>query len=95
MDEISVRKGYRDFVTLVSHVDTGNLLEVIDSHKQSEIIDVLKQQPFDGICNYFMSRTTSGVMEGINNKAKLILRQGYGFSDFEHFRARLLGSFSD
>ena len=232
MDEISVRKGYRDFVTLVSHVDTGNLLEVIDSHKQSEIIDVLKQQPLsireqvkevsvdmwggfpkvieevfpnavvvfdrfhvmkllnqqlnklrnllgiktkgsrylllknfeeltaeqksqlasvlnqseilkiayelksefrsiyersktvksgynrfkkwlrlaqiiygkaaetirnhlDGICNYFMNRTTSGVMEGVNNKAKLILRQGYGFSDFEHFRARLLGSFSD
>jgi transposase len=42
-----------------------------------------------------MSRTTSGVMGGINNKAKLILRQGYGFSVFEHFRARLLGSFSD
>ena len=232
MDEISIRKGYRDFVTLVSHVDTGNLLEVIDSHQQSEIIDVLKQQPLslreqvkevsvdmwggfpkvieevfpnavvvfdrfhvmkllnqqlnklrnllgiktkgsryllfknfeelteeqkdqlasvlnqseilkiayelksefrsiyetsktvksgynrfkkwlrlaqiiygkaaetirkhlDGICNYFISRTTSGVMEGINNKAKLILRQGYGFSDFSHFRARLLGSFSD
>jgi transposase len=26
----------------------------------------------DGICNYFLSRTTSGVMEGINNKLKLI-----------------------
>ena len=49
----------------------------------------------EGICNYFISRTTSGVMEGINNKVKLILRQGYGFTDFEHFRARLLGSFSD
>ena len=232
LDEISKRKGYRDFLTLVSNVDTGNLLEVIDSHKQSEIISVLKQQPLslrekvrevsvdmwagfkkviqevfpnavvvfdrfhvmkllneglnklrkllgikvkksrylllknfeelteeqkeqlesvlnqseslkiadwlkeefrsiyeksqtvksgwnrlkkwlisaqviygkvaqtirehlEGICNYFISRTTSGVMEGINNKAKLILRQGYGFQDFEHFRARLLGSFSD
>lgn len=232
IDEISMRKGQRDFVTLVSNVDTGNLLSVIDSHKQSEIIAVLKQQPLsvraqikevsvdmwggfkkvveevfpnavvvfdrfhvmkllneglnklrnllgiktkgsrylllknfeelteeqkeqlasvlnqseilkiaywlksefrsiyetsktvksgynrfkkwlrlaqviygkaaktirkhlEGICNYFISRTTSGVMEGINNKAKLILRQGYGFSDFEHFSARLLGSFSD
>jgi transposase len=45
MDEISKRKGYRDFITLVSNVDTGNLLEVIDSHKQEEIIEVLKQQP--------------------------------------------------
>lgn len=49
----------------------------------------------EGICNYFISRTTSGVMEGINNKAKLIMRQGYGFTNFESFRARLLGSFSD
>jgi len=232
MDEISKRKGYRDFITLVSNVDTGNLLEVIDSHRQEEIIEVLKQQPLElrarvrevsvdmwagfpkiiaevfpkaavvfdrfhvmklvnealnklwlaqaqvfypkrflllknspdlteaeteqlaqllnqsacltiayemkeefreiyetsqtvqsglnrmkkwlaqaqvfypkavqtirdhleGICNYFISRTTSGVMEGINNKAKLIMRQGYGFTDFDNFRDRLLASFSD
>lgn len=232
MDEISKRKGYRDFITLVSNVDTGNLLEVIDSHRQEEIIEALKQQPLElrarvrevsvdmwagfpkviaevfpkavvvfdrfhvmklvnealnklrrqvgikapgsrflllknspdlteaeveklaqllnqspcltiayemkeefrqiyetrqtvqsglnqmkkwlaqaqvfypktvqtirdhleGICNYFISRTTSGVMEGINNKAKLIMRQGYGFTDFDNFRARLLASFSD
>jgi len=49
----------------------------------------------EGICNYFISRTTSGVMEGINNKAKLIMRQGYGFTDFDNFRDRLLASFSD
>jgi transposase len=34
-------------------------------------------------------------MEGINNKAKLIIRQGYGFSNFDHLRLRLLASFSD
>lgn len=49
----------------------------------------------DGICNYFLSRTTSGVMEGINNKIKLIKRQGYGFSNFDNFRSRLLACFSD
>lgn len=48
----------------------------------------------DGICNYFLSRTTSGVMEGINNRIKLIKRQGYGFSNFDNFRARLLACFS-
>lgn len=46
------------------------------------------------ICNYFISHTTSGVMEGINNKIKLILRQGYGLTKFETLRSRLLGSFS-
>ncbi|MBC6474409.1 MAG: transposase [Hormoscilla sp. GM102CHS1] len=28
-----------------------------------------------GICNYFISHATSGVMSGINNKIKLIKRQ--------------------
>jgi transposase len=49
----------------------------------------------EGICNYFLSRTTSGVMEGINNRIKLIKRQAYGFVNFENFRARLLACFSD
>jgi transposase len=49
----------------------------------------------DGICNYFLNRTTSGVMEGINNRVKLIKRQGYGFVNFDNFRARLLACFSD
>jgi len=49
----------------------------------------------DGICNYFLSRTSSGVMEGINNRIKLIKRQGYGFSNFDNFRTRLLACFSD
>lgn len=49
----------------------------------------------DGICNYFLSRTTSDVMEGINNRIKLIKRQAYGFVNFDNFRARLLACFSD
>ncbi len=48
----------------------------------------------DGICNYFLSRTSSGVMEGIHNRIKLIKRQGYGFSNFDNFRTRLLACFS-
>jgi transposase len=232
IDEISQRKGHQDFVSVVSDLDRGILLEVINSHKQNEIIAVLQQQPLalresvqevsvdmwggfgkvieqvfpnavvvfdrfhvmkavnselnkvrnqvgikiknskyillkngvdlseaqretlrlilqqsnrlrkayalkeesreiyesrisvedgrekfnlwidkaktvycdaittirnhlDGICNYFISRTTSGVMEGINNKCKLIKRQAYGFVNFDNFRMRLLSSFSD
>jgi transposase len=47
IDEVSKRKGHRDFVTVVSDIDQGSLIEVIDSHKQQEIINTLKQQPFD------------------------------------------------
>ena len=49
----------------------------------------------EGICNYFLNRTTSGVMEGINNRIKLIMRQGYGFSNFDNFRERVLACFSN
>lgn len=65
-------------------------------HARSVYCDVIEtiRSHLDGICNYFLSRTTSGVMEGINNKLKLIKRQAYGFTNFENFRARLLASFS-
>jgi transposase len=232
IDEISKRKGHQDFATVVSDIDRGKLIEVIDSHQQEDIIEVLKQQPLhvreqveevsvdmwggfpkvvqevfpnarivfdrfhvmkhvneeldkvrkqtrmslkgskfillkngadlteeqkvqladilkhskrlklayelkeefrdifeccqtveegkekflewlkkaqsvycdvittirnhlDGICNYFLNRTTSGVMEGINNRIKLIKRQAYGFVNFDNFRARLIACFSD
>ena len=49
----------------------------------------------ESICNYFVSHATSRVMEGINNKIKLIKRQAYGFTNFENFRLRLLACFSD
>ncbi|WP_390889382.1 transposase [Leptodesmis sichuanensis] len=45
--------------------------------------------------NYFRNRTTSGAMEGINNRIKLIKRQAYGFVNFNNFRERLLACFSD
>jgi transposase len=227
LDEISKEKGKRKFVTVVSDLDKGSLLEVIDSHKSEDIIEVLKAQPlalrenvqevsvdmwggfqkvikeifpnaaividrfhvmklvnkslnklrlllgFKGlknrslllknstdltleqkselllllsespclsiayelkeefreiyetsttvktaykrfkqwltyaryffsqtprtiekylqeICHYFVNHTTSGVMEGLNNKIKLILRQSYGFSNFDLMREKLL-----
>jgi transposase len=56
-------------------------------------IDTVKNH-IDGICNYFHNRLTSGVMEGINNKIKLIKRQAYGFTNFDHLRIRLLAGFA-
>jgi transposase len=53
------------------------------------------QNHIQGICNYFYERVTSGMMEGINNKIKLIKRQAYGFTNFDHLRMRLLAAFLD
>jgi transposase len=45
---------------------------------------------WDPILNYFNEHITSGLVEGLNNKIKLIKRRAYGFRNFEHFRLRLL-----
>lgn len=45
---------------------------------------------FGEVTGYFEQRTTSGVVEGINNKLKLIKRSGYGFRNFENFQLRCL-----
>ena len=42
------------------------------------------------ITGYFDNRTTSGAVEGINNRLKLIKRLGYGFRNFENFTLRCL-----
>ena len=40
------------------------------------------------IIAYFDERTTQGVVEGINNRLKLIKRRAYGFRNFENFQLR-------
>ena len=45
---------------------------------------------FGEIIGYFEQRTTSRVVEGINNKLKLIKRSGYGFRNFDNFQLRSL-----
>jgi transposase len=41
------------------------------------------------IISYFDNRTTNGILEGINNKLKLIKRTAYGFRNFNNFRTRV------
>ena len=45
---------------------------------------------FDEIIAYFDNGTTSGTVEGINNKLKLIKRSAYGFRNFHNFQIRCL-----
>ncbi|MEG4990293.1 transposase [Microcoleus sp. BR0-C5] len=47
MDEISMRKSQGNFVTVVSDLGEGNLIEMIDSHRGEEIIEVLMEQPIE------------------------------------------------
>ena len=45
---------------------------------------------FGEVVGYFEQRTTNGIVEGINNKLKLIKRSAYGFRNFDNFRLRSL-----
>jgi len=45
---------------------------------------------FGEVAGYFENQTTSGAVEGINNKLKLIKRSGYGFRNFDNFQLRCL-----
>lgn len=42
------------------------------------------------IVGYFESRTTNAIVEGINNKLKLLKRSGFGFRNFHNFEIRAL-----
>ena len=41
------------------------------------------------IGNYFLDRESSGFVEGLNNKVKVLLRRCYGLFNLEHLRQRL------
>lgn len=45
----------------------------------------------DGILAYFDHRISSGPLEGVNNKIKVLKRRAYGYRDDEFFRLKLLG----
>ena len=56
--------------------------------KLSKFVAMLKSR-FEHILNYFHDRLTSGMVEGLNNKIKVIKRDAYGFRNFEHFALRI------
>ena len=45
------------------------------------------------IVNYFETRYSNGIVEGINNKIKTIKRNVYGFRNFQNLRARMIVKF--
>jgi transposase len=42
-----------------------------------------------GLISYFAHRISTGPLEGLNNKIKVLKRQAYGFRDKEYFKLRL------
>lgn len=93
-----LKEEFRSIFETCNTVEAGKeqLLEWLKRARSvyCEVLTTIRSH-LDGICNYFLSRTTSGVVEGMNNRIKVIKRQAYGFTNFDNFRARLLACFSD
>lgn len=45
------------------------------------------------ILNYFDGRWSNGMVEGINNRIKMMKRRAFGYNDFQSFRTRVLVEF--
>jgi len=47
----------------------------------------------DYVLNYFISRFTTSIIEGVNNSVKTIKRMCFGFRNFENFKIRIMLNF--
>lgn len=73
----------RQLETWIASVQAGGL------KKLEKFVATLRNR-WEHILNYFHTRLTSGKVEGLNNKVKVIKRGAYGFNNFEHFALRIL-----
>lgn len=57
-------------------------------HHLSKLADTLDRHR-QGLLSYFKHRISTGPLEGLNNKIKVLKRQAYGFRDMVYFKLRL------
>jgi transposase len=95
----SLKEEFSDIFEKSSNLGEGTL-KLIDWLKKAEpyykkSVKTIKRW-FGEIVGYFEEHTTSAVVEGINNKLKVLKRSGFGFRNFNNFeiRALLLWHFS-
>lgn len=77
---VKAREGLHQWYAQVEQSHLSEFTEVVETFKRWE----------PEILNYFYWRFTNGYTEGLNNKIKVIKRQGYGFRNFANFRRRIL-----
>jgi transposase len=89
----SLKEEFRNLFDTSEDSGTGILglldwLEKAEPYYQKSVKTIKRW--FGEIAGYFERKTTNGVVEGINNKLKLIKRNGFGFRNFRNFEIRAL-----
>jgi len=98
-----IRRGYQLkelFLDIENHATYEDakrqILSWIDLCRESKIEEFIEasntiENWLEYICNSFIDkRFSNGYTEGLNNKIKVIKRNGFGYKDFDFFRLRLL-----
>ena len=92
-----LKEDFRDiFETASNLTEAASLLEAWITQVETSGLAALGsfvallRKRWEHILNYFHTRLTSGGVEGLNNKIKVVKRCAYGFRDFEHFALRVL-----
>jgi transposase len=65
-------------------------LDMLDQFPELESFIRTFERWQEEILNYFDARQTSGVVEGINNKARVILKRAYGLKEVDSLWTRLV-----
>lgn len=78
-DVATAAKAVRDWIATAreSGLDWQPLITMLEGH-------------WDGILAYFVHRRTSGPVEGINNKVRVVMRRGYGIQRLPTLWSRLV-----
>lgn len=58
--------------------------------KQLETIGKTLMAYRTGILNWYDARISTGPLEGLNNKIKVIKRKAYGYRDMEYFKLKIM-----
>ena len=66
-----------------------SLARTINQPSVNDFANMLERHRY-GILNHCEYPIHTGKLEGVNNKIKVIKRQAYGFTNFDHLRMRLL-----
>ena len=76
------RQAYRALIEL--------FLDMLDQFPELESFIRTFENWQEEILNYFDARQTSGAVEGINNKARVILKRSYGLKEVDSLWTRLV-----
>ena len=70
---------------LLSWIEQARILGLKHFLKVADTIE----NHINGLLAYFHHRISTGPIEGLNNKIKVLKRQAYGLRDLEYFKLRL------